>query len=194
MLMNTTIPRIIGACFYYPPQTTLIAVLPELVALFPWPQPELLRQQTERLTEFDAETLMHDYSMLFEGVGMMPAPPWGSVYLDRENLLMGDSTLDYRQFLAQQGMATNTDNPEPEDQFGLMLMAFAYLLESDKTTAAQQLLSEHLLPWAERYLSLVQSSDTEHVFYPQLAEMTWLYLQTLQQQLNLPVEAKELYL
>lgn len=194
MLMNTTIPRIIGACFYYPPQTTLIAVLPELATLFPWPQPELVRQQTESLIAFDAETLMQDYSMLFEGIGMMPAPPWGSVYLAQENLLMGESTLDYRQFLAQQGMATNTDNPEPEDQFGLMLMAFAYLLESDRPAAAQQLLGEHLLPWAERYLSLVQSSDTEHAFYPQLAEITWMYLQTLQQQLNLPVEAKELYL
>ncbi|MBK5142973.1 Tat proofreading chaperone DmsD [Budviciaceae bacterium BWR-B9] len=194
MLMNTTIPRIIGACFYYPPQTALIAVLPDLVTLFPWPQPESVRQQTERLTEFDAETLMHDYSMLFEGIGVMPAPPWGSVYLERENLLMGDSTLNYRQFLAQQGMVTNTDNPEPEDQFGLMLMAFAYLLESDKPAAAQQLLSEHLLPWAERYLTLVQASDTEQDFYPQLAEIARLYLQTLQQQLNVPVEAKELYL
>ncbi|MCD1127426.1 molecular chaperone [Jinshanibacter sp. LJY008] len=194
MLMNTAIPRILGACFYYPPQGELIAVLPELAMLFPWTQPELVRQQAQRLAEFEAETLQYDYSMLFEGVGMMPAPPWGSVYLGQENLLMGESTLAYRQFLARQGMATDTDNPEPEDQFGLMLMAFAYLLESDKQSAAQQLLSEHLLPWAERYLSLVQSSDTEHAFYPQLAEMTRLYLYTLQQQLNLSVEAKELYL
>ncbi|AWH88332.1 TorD/DmsD family molecular chaperone [Limnobaculum parvum] len=194
MLLNTTIPRVIGACFYYPPQAALITVLPELVPLFPWPQPESVRQQAEHLVEFEADMLMYDYSMLFEGVGMMPAPPWGSVYLDQENLLMGESTRHYRQFLAQQGMAINTDNPEPEDQFGLMLMAFAYLLESDKPAAAQQLLSEHLLPWGERYLVLVQSSATEHDFYPQLAEMTMLYLQTLRQQLNLSVEAKALYL
>ncbi|WP_246201516.1 TorD/DmsD family molecular chaperone [Budvicia diplopodorum] len=197
-LLNTTIPRILGACFYYPPDSDAIsrlrATLPELADLFPWPDAELVRQKCESISAIDSQRLIYDYSVLFEGQGVMPAPPWSSVYLESENLLMGASTLAYRDFLSRQGIVTDTDNPEPDDQFGLMLMAFAYLIESDKPEAAASLLSEHLLPWAGRYLELVQQTETEQPFYPVLAEVAGVYLARMKQGMNLQVNQVELYL
>ncbi|WP_144413131.1 molecular chaperone [Pragia fontium] len=197
-LLNTTIPRIIGACFYYPPYSNsfsqLTGALSELADLFPWPQPALIRQHAEQISQVDLALLDYDYSVLFEGQGEMPAPPWSSVYLEQDNLLMGESTQRYREFLLSNGVVTDTENPEPDDQFGLMLMAFAYLLESDKSQAAIELLGQYILPWAGRYLQLVSQYDSGQRFYPLLAQIADIYLQTLQQQLDLNEKPTDLYL
>ncbi|WP_368658211.1 molecular chaperone TorD family protein [Budvicia aquatica] len=76
--------------------------LPELADLFPWPDADAVRKACSSIHQIDPESLVYDYSILFEGQGVMPAPPWSSVYLERENLLMGESTLAYRDFLASQ--------------------------------------------------------------------------------------------
>ena len=197
-LLNTTVPRILGACFYYPPHSDgvqrLILTLPELADLFPWPDADAVRKACSSIHQIDPESLVYDHSILFEGQGVMPAPPWSSVYLERENLLMGESTLAYRDFLASQGMVTDTQNPEPDDHFGLMLMAFAYLIEADKPESAARLISEYLLPWAERYLELVKQTETEQPFYPVLADVATVYLSRLKEQMNLQVSPAVLHL
>jgi TorA maturation chaperone TorD len=52
----------------------------------------------------DDNELTWQFSVLFEGQGEMPVPPWGSVWLERDNLLMGDTTAEYQAFLQSQGM------------------------------------------------------------------------------------------
>lgn len=129
----------------------------------------------------------------------MPAPPWGSVYLDKENILMGASTLQYREFLSTLGLASQSAIHEPEDQFGLMLLAWVHLIEQppsaqqQPTDAAIVLLTEHLLPWAYRYLELIKNARVEYQVYPLLAEITECYLKTLQLKLGLFPHPHELY-
>ncbi len=189
MLTNTSIFRILGACFYYSPNSetinTLIPVLSDLPALADWNDLEKVTQLSASLSQYSPEQLSYDYSMLFEGQGEMPAPPWGSVYLDHENIVMGESTLAYRQFLAKNDLVSDTYLNEPEDQFGLMLMAIAALCEQTKIPAAVELLEQYLLPWAYRYLELVQNTALEHNFYVELASVAEQYLMTLQQEMNL---------
>ena len=36
---------------------------------------------------------MWEYRRLFVGPGHLPAPPWGSVYTDRECVIFGEATL-----------------------------------------------------------------------------------------------------
>lgn len=209
-LLNTTLPRILGACFYYPPQSDTVRrlwpLLPQITDLFPWPHPANIARCCQQLSDISPEQLEYDFSVLFEGQGEMPAPPWGSVYLDKENILMGASTLQYREFLSTLGLASQSAIHEPEDQFGLMLLALVHLIEQPHLTqqqppsaqqlptdAAIMLLTEHLLPWAWRYLELVKNAQLEHQVYPLLAEITECYLKTLQLKLGLFPHPYELY-
>lgn len=203
MLLNTTLPRILGACFYYPPQSDTVQrlwpLLPQIAELFPWSNPAKIARYCQQMPSIQPEQLEYDFSILFEGQGEMPAPPWGSVYLDKENILMGDSTLQYREFLSTFGLVNQSTIREPEDQFGLMLLAWVHLIEQQPVTkhpsgeAALALLTEHLLPWAYRYLELVSSSQTEHQVCPLLAKITECYLKTLQTELGLFPQPRELF-
>ncbi|CNH58025.1 TorD family cytoplasmic chaperone [Yersinia frederiksenii] len=160
-LLDTTLPRILGACFYYPPQSATVQrlwpLLPQMADIFPWPNPAKIAHYCQQMPAISPEQLEYDFSVLFEGQGEMPAPPWGSVYLDKENILMGASTLQYREFLATLGLANQSTIHEPEDQFGLMLLAWVYLIEQHPVSSQQSnnnqqdgaeivLLTEHLLP------------------------------------------------
>lgn len=198
-LLDTTLPRILGACFYYPPQSVTVQrlwpLLPQMADIFPWSNPAKIADYCQRLPAISPEQLEYDFSVLFEGQGEMPAPPWGSVYLDKENILMGASTLQYREFLSTLGLVNQSTIHEPEDQFGLMLLAWVCLIEQQQPTdeAAIALLTEHLLPWAYRYLELVKNAQVEYPFYPLLAEITECYLKTLQAELGLFPQPYELY-
>lgn len=196
MSSHAVLPRILGALFYYSPQrpevSALLDSLPGLPALYPW----LDAQRIARLSEYwprpDAGAFAWQFSVLFEGQGEMVAPPWGSVYLERDNLLMGETTAGYRTFLHAQGIAFSGPQKEPEDQFGLMLLACSALIEQENHAAARTLLERWLLPWAPQYLSLLQRNEFSP-FYAQLAEVTALFLADLQQQLGLQPEQKRMF-
>ncbi len=81
---------------------------------------------------------------------------------------MGETTADYRAFLQSQGMVFTDREREPEDQFGLMLLACSDLLAQGDNVAANRLLEAHLLPWGFRYLELLQR-NTVSAFYARLA-------------------------
>lgn len=196
-LLTTTLPRILGAFFYYPPQSETVQrlwpLLPQIAEIFPWPDLAEITHYCQRIPTLAPEKLEYDFSILFEGQGEMPAPPWGSVYLDKENSLMAASTLHYREFLSGLGLKSQSAIREPEDQFGLMLLAWVHLIEQQQCAAAIVLLTEHLLPWAYRYLELVKNAQVEHPVYPLLAEITECYLKTVQSELGLFPQPHELY-
>lgn len=171
----------------------LIPVLNELDTLFPWPAPAQIRTIGTKLSQTTPEQLEQDFAILFEGPGHMPAPPWASIYLEEDNLLMGKTTLDYRFFLSQHSIDSLTKNAEPDDHFGLMLLVFALLLEQGKQPAAIQLLEQYLLPWASRYLDCILAVQTQQPFYHQLATITSTYLSTLKTELALSPKSRQLY-
>ncbi len=81
-----------------------------------------------------------------------PPPPWGSVWLDRESVLFGDSTLALRQWMRENHIAFEMQQNEPEDHFGTLLMLAAWLAENGRETERDQLLApasaamEHAFP------------------------------------------------
>lgn len=181
-------PRIIGSLFYYSPDSPQInALIPQIESLselFDWHDKAKIAQICQSIRLPQEDELIWQFSVLFEGQGEMVAPPWGSVYLDKDNLLMGDSTVAYRHFLAQNGITFITDVCQPEDQFGLMLLAAAQLLEQEKNQAVKTLLEQHLMPWSYRYLECL-ANNTVSPFYAALANITTLFLQDLQRQYDL---------
>jgi TorA maturation chaperone TorD len=139
------------------------------------------------------EALCVDFQLLFEGCEIMPAPPWGSVYLDREQVIFGDSTLRLRQFLTSHNMQLDTGMREPEDQFGLTLLALANIIDqSDDVTVVTALLADHLLPWAYHYLALVQKHGQTEV-YKVLAELAQEWLTAVQKELSVTPQTYKLY-
>lgn len=166
------LPRMLGTLFYYSPTTSeargVISQLPELPALLDWHKPELITDAMQRMGAVDLAILPYQFSLLFEGQGNMAAPPWGSVYLDRENLIQGESAQAYHRFLMANRVELDTGLNEPEDQFGLMVLAMAYFMETENDDAVTELLGTHLLPWASRYLELLAEADASD-FYRALA-------------------------
>lgn len=162
MIIDTA--KIIGSLFYKPhSKAQLLLMVGALVD-----DKVLSRATLDALYAHDETQLTHDFSLLFEGLGDMPVPPWGSVYLDRERVVFGASTLEYRQFLQEQALSLDSGLREPEDQFGLMLLAYAYLLENNVPSAAAELMENHFLPWAFNYLALMQSQSL-NTYYAALA-------------------------
>lgn len=190
------LPRFLGALFYYPPTSpdvlAIVGSLSALPALCPWAERAEMETLCQLWPEPEAEAFIWQYSVLFEGQGEMFAPPWASVYLEKENLLMGESTVRYRAFLRQHGLSFTGAQQEPEDQFGLMLLALAALLEQEKDQAAQTLLEAYLLPWSDRYLERVQQNPYSP-FYAQLAAVTRLLLQGMQRHYGLQPETPRMF-
>lgn len=196
MPTRAVLPRILGALFYYSPEkpevNALFDCLPTLAELYPWRDPAPVAQLCADWPLPEADELVWQFSVLFEGQGEMPAPPWGSVWLEQDNLLMGDTTAGYRAFLQSQGLAFVSRQREPEDQFGLMLLACSALLEKDDQAAANMLLENYLLPWGYAYLEKVRHSQISP-FYSRLAAVTEYYLRDVQRQQALQPPVKRLY-
>ena len=75
----------------------------------------------------DADGLVWEYRRLFIGPAPKPAPPWGSVYTDRECVVFGEATLALRAWMRRVGVARTADERTPEDHIGLMLALLSYL-------------------------------------------------------------------
>ena len=52
-----------------------------------------------------------------------PAPPWGSVYTDKDMVVFGASTMQLRDWMRRNGIAIEKgESDEPEDHIGTMLV------------------------------------------------------------------------
>lgn len=55
------------------------------------------------------DELTWEYRRLFVGPGVKLAPPWGSVYTDRDRVVFGASTLELRAWMREHGVARTAD-------------------------------------------------------------------------------------
>ncbi|HBQ67808.1 Tat proofreading chaperone DmsD [Leclercia adecarboxylata] len=189
--------RVLGALFYFAPDSEQAA--PLVAALTggdwqqDWPLPSgQLAPVAEILRQPSDEALPDAWQRLFIGPWALPAPPWGSVWLDRESVLFGDSTLALRQWMRDNGIAFEMAQNEPEDHFGTLLLLAAWLAETGRDAERDQLLAWHLLPWSTRFLTLFVE-NAGHPFYRALGQLAQLTLAEWQSTLLIPVAEKPLY-
>ncbi|MBC7001010.1 molecular chaperone TorD family protein [Photobacterium sp. BZF1] len=188
----STIARILGSFYYYPLTHETNRQVCQMIADSEDQEDSPFAELLKAVEEDGADDLAMDFQQLFEGCEVMPAPPWGSVYLDKEQVIFGETTVAYRRFLADKEMSLDTGMREPEDQFGLMLMAMSKLAEAEDSEAIKALLSVHLLPWAPRYLELMQKNANTQS-YQLLGAMAEQWLAFIAEELAVTAVEKKVY-
>lgn len=156
-----------------------------LVQLFSYPDAELSKRLAEPTTAFliarlaipalaeaeiDWKTLEPAYTSLFiNRLGGVPAPPYGSVYLDDDGQVMGASSLRVMQSYQQAGLVV--ESPEPPD-FLATELEFLYFLadregNSESTEAARArtvFFSELFMPWIPPFCQRLAAADPHPVY------------------------------
>ena len=139
----------------------------------------------------DNEELVWEYRRLFVGPGHLPAPPWGSVYTDRECVVFGEGTLELRAWMRAHGVRRTTDERTPEDHIGLMLALMSYLARNQPDDL-DEFLQIHLLTWSSHFLDqLIEAAGQP--FYEGLARLTKASLEGIQAELGLDVVYPRFY-
>ncbi len=136
--------RVLGALFYYSPESHETAPLVQALLTddlqAQWPlDAEALAPVAAMFKTHSEESLPQARQRLFIGPYALPSPPWGSVWLDRESVLFGDSTLALRQWMRENGIQFEMQQNEPEDHFGSLLLLAARLAENDRHHECEQL-------------------------------------------------------
>ncbi|HCH7899821.1 TPA: Tat proofreading chaperone DmsD [Klebsiella oxytoca] len=187
--------RTLGALFSFAPDSEqaapLVAALRDGSWRSQWPYAVTVGLAALFARE-DDEPLPDAWQRLFIGPWALPAPPWGSVWLDKESVLFGDSTLALREWMRATGIALSEQRSEPEDHFGTLLLLAAWLCESAQDEAFNQLLAWHLLPWSGRFLS-VFVAEANQPFYQALGQLAQETLAQWQARLPCAVAEKPLY-
>lgn len=168
--------NLLGICYLFPPddETNRTAFnffkTGDFIAQWPCKIDSKLCERLIEAVSIDTEQLKTQWQNLFIGPSALPAPPWGSVYLDPEGLLQGDSTLALSEFLKRERLKVNTPFPEPVDHIGLMLFQAAVLASEKREDAVDELLIHHLKTWLPHYSNKLKMSGYSQ-FYSALTEL-----------------------
>jgi TorA maturation chaperone TorD len=149
----------------------------------------------------EARTALHAaYRDLFVGPAALPAPPWGSVYLDEEKVLFGASTCSLNTFLDRNAITFRDPDHGPQDHFGTLCWIGAWLASEDRMDVFDELMGEHVLPWAFLYLdelktaALAMAQDNPaSAFYAAAADLAAATLGAIQAERPVEIAEKKLY-
>jgi putative dimethyl sulfoxide reductase chaperone len=137
----------------------------------------------------DLEQLKVDFAKLFVGPYKLFAAPYGSVYLDGERKIMGDSTLDVKNRYREAGLDTAKNFKDAPDHISAELEFMYYLIfkeieafsNADVETAMNFVqkqkffLEDHLMAWVPEFTcSIIKYA--ENPFYLNLARATEAFL------------------
>lgn len=131
----------------------------------------------------DWEQVEFDFNRLFVGPMALAAPPYASVYLDPEPVLMGRSTLDVREVYHFLGLASPAENSLPDDHIALELdacvamhSAFTQNCTTELDAVWRVFLQHHLQQWIPKFVARIKNNTEVHAVFCYVAErlQTWL--------------------
>ena len=147
----------------------------------------LMRSELQIVEDLDA--LRSEFARLFVGPYSLPAPPYGSVYLENEWRIMGESTVDASNRYRDSGLNLSESFKDPPDHIAAELEFMYFLVFSEIDTIRtdhadagceylyrQKLfLTDHLGAWIEEF-SRHAEQDTKSDFYRNLVTATRVYI------------------
>jgi TorA maturation chaperone TorD len=173
--------RFFAGAFNYP-DLALVANLAEEVAKVA----SLLAVDHPQFEPFPSlAELEVSYTELFiSRVGGVPAPPYGSVYLEPEKQLMGQTTLCALRAYQGEGLS-HGEGGDPPDFISTELEFLYYLIGQEMTAVAQGRLEDArilrqkqadfantlLLPWVDQFCTRINEAAGVAAFYHWSADM-----------------------
>jgi len=179
--------KMLAVCFYPPERKILLEedLLGNLSASLGQACPEAqacAEEMARAIRQVGDEELAVDHARLFVGPFGLKAPPYGSLYLDGDGKVMGNSTMHVIQIYEEEGLVIDDEFTELPDHV-MVELEFMYFLAyraerefeegggeccAHSVLAQQKFLSELLLPWLEPFCGrIVQAAETS--FYRALA-------------------------
>ena len=127
------------------------------------------------------EETKDEYTRLFIGPVSLVAPPWESVYGQKDAMLFQESTLEVRNTYRQYGLIPEGYPHVADDSLALELHFMALLAQrgldafyagkNDELTAdltgSSDFLKKHLLVWVPKFLERMKGAKT-NILYPQM--------------------------
>jgi len=194
--------RFLSACFYLPQKKMFLQenVFENLTSALKQVCPEAKefssRMHKAMLLETE-ENLAVDYAKLFVGPFELQAPPYGSVYLEKEKRVMGDSTINVLKMYNDAGLFIGEDFKEMPDHIALELEFMYYLIEKE-IQASQELDAEmalifvekqvifftkYLMRWVPSFCRKIKK-NTGNKFYEALADCLLIFLKKEQEHIQ----------
>jgi TorA maturation chaperone TorD len=186
---KATIYRLLSACFYEPEncflEENVFGQLREALQELPGDLAPLARQMDTSFRSTGKDKLLEDFSQLFMGPFEIPAKPYGSVYIEGEKVVMGDSTMKAKACYAEADFEVAENFKELPDHITVEL-EFLYLLSFRQAQAAvnadssglinnqrieQSFLKNHLGRWVPDFCEQIRSHATTD-YYRHLADLT----------------------
>lgn len=180
--------RLLSACFYQPQKETFIQeeLFKTLGGLLRKTSPDAATHAAvmgKAFLKYCEEDLLVVYAKLFVGPNELLAPPYGSVYLDGEKIVMGDSTMEVVKMYENQGLSMDGEFRNLPDHITAELEFMYYLifkeieaLEKSQWDAAldfikkQELFLDNFLQrWVNLFCDKIKQG-TDNEFYTSLAD------------------------
>lgn len=122
----------------------------------------------------------YDFNSLFTGPGKLLAPPYASVYLDEDMLLMGNSTLSVRNFMLNYGIRVSDNINIPDDHISCEIEFIILILrksQEDKQylSVLRQFCNEHFLLWIPPFIErIMKNARTNEIKNTALILKCWV--------------------
>lgn len=186
--------RLLSACYYLPKKELYLGenLFENLSTLLKAVSPDAFpfsAKMGEAILRYSDEELAVDYSRLFVGPYELKAPPYGSVYLEGQRKVMGDSTLEVIRMYQEEGLSMDKDFKELPDHIAVELEFMSFLGQEEIKAYGQgdtekalnifkkqeMFLRDHLGAWVFAFTERVQQG-CETSFYRNLARCTSLFV------------------
>jgi putative dimethyl sulfoxide reductase chaperone len=196
--------RFLSACFYQPHKEFFLLedFFNNLASLLKIVSPDVLAfagKMENAFIKYSEEDLMVDYAKLFVGPNELLAPPYGSVYLDKERRVMGNSTMDVIKMYEEEGLSIDEDFKELPDHIAVELEFMYYLiskeLESFERSEIEKaiyfiktqevFLDRFLRQWVTSFCEKIKEG-TENKFYKALADCVHNFIINEKVKSNIP--------
>ena len=200
--------KLLAACFYQPQlnvfqEDRLLNNLAETLKMVCLSASVDASNMIKALSMHTEEELLVDYSRLFVGPAELLAVPYGSIYLDKDKRIMGDSTIAVIEFYKSHGLVMDEDFKEVPDHIAAELEFMYYLvfqeiqaLEASDLTAASAVveaqdvfMNKFLRSWVDKFANKIEEVS-ETGFYKALAGCLSAFIYKTEIQDSLPEELK----
>ena len=200
--------RLLSACFYQPQKEVFIQeeFFKNLEVLLRQISPDAAARVSvmgKAFLKYSEEDLLVAYAKLFVGPNELLAPPYGSVYLDGEKKLMGDSTMEVIKMYEEQGLSMDSEFRNLPDHITVELEFMYYLIfkeiealeKSDMDKALDFIktqglfLDKFLTKWVKPFCDKIKKG-ADNEFYSSLADCLFVFIEKAHARNELPEALK----